>query len=76
MCKEPAVQSEVREIKRRLDDLETRLNGNDRPGIVERLAGLERANATQTWLLRTVVGGMITNFIGIVVLLLKVFIGR
>lgn len=54
MCKEPECREAIHDIKQRLNKLEAFISGNGRPGILERLAGVEKRLDTQTWLLRTV----------------------
>lgn len=54
MCKEPECREAIRDIKQRLNKLESFINGNGRPGLLERIAALERGVQTQTWLLRAV----------------------
>lgn len=43
------------------------LTGNGHPPLTERVAGLERALATQTWLLRAILGAAITGLAGQVI---------
>lgn len=60
------------EIEARLDTLEREmgevrkilLTGNGHPPLTERVAGLEKAIATQTWLLRAILGAVITGLAG------------
>lgn len=40
------------------------LTGNGHPPLTERVAGLERALATQTWLLRAILGTAVTGVAG------------
>ena len=50
------------EIWRRLDKLESTIfYGNGQPPLTARIASLERSAATQTWLLRTVLGVVVSN---------------
>lgn len=49
------------------------LIGNGHPPLIERVATLERALATQTWLLRLVVGCVVTNVIGVLAALAKLY---
>ncbi len=65
MCMDPAAKAEIKEIKNRLDKLEKAIEGNGRPGLLERMAALEQSNRTQTWLLRIIIGGVLTNIVGI-----------
>ena len=65
MCMDPAAKAEINEIKNRLDKLEKAIEGNGRPGLLERMAALEQSNRTQTWLLRIIIGGVLTNIVGI-----------
>ena len=60
MCREPACREAIHEIKARLERQEHFISGNGRPGLLERMASLERAIAVQTWLIRAVVGGCVT----------------
>ncbi len=60
------------EIWRRLDKLEsTVFYGNGQPPITSRLAALERGQATQTWLLRVIVGGVVADILGLAFLVLR-----
>lgn len=60
------------EVEARLDTLEREmgevrrilLTGNGHPPLTERVAGLEKAIATQTWLLRAILGAVITGLAG------------
>lgn len=47
--------------------------GNGHPPLIERVATLERALATQTWLLRLIVGGVVGNAIAIIAALVKLY---
>lgn len=53
-----ALERDVADIKRIL------LTGNGHPPMTERVAGLERALATQTWLLRTILVATLGNIAG------------
>lgn len=60
------------EIWKRLEKLEQAVfTGNGQPPLVARVASIERAIQTQTWLIRTVLGGVIANLIGLAFLLLR-----
>ena len=62
----------LHEIWKRLDTLESAVfTRNGQPPLVARVASIERAVQTQTWLLRTVLGGVIANLIGLAFLLLR-----
>lgn len=62
MCDTPeSTKTAIHELRHRIEKVESKLDGNGRPGIVERLAALERAQNTQTWLLRLIVGGVLTQ---------------
>lgn len=62
----------LHEIWKRLDKLESAVfTGNGQPPLVARVAAIERAIQTQTWLIRTVLGGVIANLIGLGFLLLR-----
>lgn len=60
------------EVEARLDTLEREmgevrrilLTGNGHPPLTERVAGLEKAIATQTWLLRAILAAVITGLAG------------
>jgi hypothetical protein len=62
----------LHEIWKRLDKLEQAVFvGNGSPPLVARVAAIERALQTQTWLIRTVLGGVIANLVGLAFLLLR-----
>ena len=62
----------LHEIWKRLDKLEAAVfTGNGQPPLVARVASIERAIQTQTWLIRTVLGGVIANLLGMAFLLLR-----
>lgn len=62
----------LHEIWKRLDKLESAVfTGNGQPPLVARMAAIERAIQTQTWIMRTVLGGVLCNLIGLVFLLLR-----
>ena len=71
MSMDPAAKAEIREIQNRLDKLEKAIDGNWRPGLLERMAALEQSNRTQTWLLRIIIGGVLTTLIGIAFIAMK-----
>lgn len=60
------------EVEARLDTLEREMGevrkilftGNGHPPLTERVAGLEKAIATQTWLLRAILAAVITGLAG------------
>lgn len=60
------------EIWKRLEKLEQAVfTGNGTPSLKERVAAMERALQTQTWLIRTVLGGVIANLIGLAFIILR-----
>lgn len=62
----------LHEIWKRLDKLEATVYiGNGQPPLVARMASIERALMTQTWIMRTVLGGVIANLLGLAFLLLR-----
>ena len=62
----------LHEIWKRLDKLEQAVFvGNGSPPLVARVASIERAIQTQTWLMRTVLAGVLGNLIGLGFLLLR-----
>ena len=62
----------LHEIWKRLDKLEQAVFvGNGSPPLVARVAAIERALQTQTWLIRTVLGGVVANLLGMAFLLLR-----
>lgn len=62
----------LHEIWKRLDKLESAVfTGNGQPPLVARIAALERAMQTQTWIMRTVLGSVLANLLGIAFLLLR-----
>lgn len=66
-------ESEIRpECLTRLRDLEARVfKGNGQPSHAERLAALERAVSTQTWLLRAILTATLGNLAGVLFALLR-----
>ena len=62
----------LHEIWKRLDKLESAVfTGNGQPPLVARMAAIERAIQTQTWIMRTVLGGVFANLIGLAFLVLR-----
>jgi hypothetical protein len=62
----------LHEIWKRLDKLEAAVfTGNGQPPLVARMAAIERALQTQTWILRTVLGVVLSNLVGLAFLLLR-----
>lgn len=60
------------EIWNRLEKLEQAVfTGNGQPPLVARVASIERAIQTQTWLIRTVLGGVIANLLGLAFIILR-----
>ena len=45
--------------------------GNGTPSLKERVASMERAIQTQTWLMRTVLGVVLSNLAALVFLLIR-----
>lgn len=66
-------ENEIRpECLSRFRDLEAKVyKGNGQPSHAERLAALERAVATQTWLLRTILATTLGNLAGVLFALLR-----
>ena len=73
MCDTPeATKTAIHELRHRLEKVETTLyTGNGKPSLIERFAALERAQATQTWLLRLIVGGVLSNTLGLAFLIIR-----
>lgn len=62
----------LHEIWKRLDKLESAVfTGNGQPPLVARVAAIERAIQTQTWLMRTVLGVVLSNLAALLFLLLR-----
>ena len=62
----------LHEIWKRLDKLEQAVFvGNGSPPLVARVAAIERALQTQTWLIRTVLGGVLANLLGLAFIILR-----
>lgn len=62
----------LNEIWKRLDKLESAVfTGNGQPPLVARVASIERAIQTQTWLMRTVLGVVLSNLAALIFLLLR-----
>jgi hypothetical protein len=60
------------EIWKRLEKLEQAVfTGNGTPSLKERVAAMERAIQTQTWLMRTVLGVVLSNLAALMFLLLR-----
>ena len=60
------------EIWKRLEKLEQAVfTGNGTPSLKERVAAMERAIQTQTWLIRTVLGGVLANLLGLAFIILR-----
>ena len=63
---------QLHEVWKRLDKLESAVfTGNGQPPLVARVAAIERAIQTQTWLIRTVLAGVLGNLVGMGFLLLR-----
>lgn len=62
----------LNEIWKRLDKLESAVfTGNGQPPLVARVASIERAIQTQTWLMRTVLGVVLSNLAALMFLLIR-----
>lgn len=60
------------EIWKRLEKLEQAVfTGNGSPSLKERVATMERAIQTQTWLMRTVLGVVLSNLAALMFMLLR-----
>jgi hypothetical protein len=60
------------EIWKRLEKLEQAVfTGNGTPSLKERVASMERAIQTQTWLMRTVLGVVLSNLAALMFLLIR-----
>lgn len=69
---DPATREAIKNNRARLDNLEKIVYlGNGQPPLTARLAALERATQTQTWLIRSVLGGVIANLLALGFLLLR-----
>ena len=67
-----ANSDQLHEVWKRLDKLESAVfTGNGQPPLVARTASIERAIQTQTWLIRTVLGTVLANLLGIAFLVLR-----
>lgn len=63
---------QLQEVWKRLDKLEIAVfTGNGTPSLKERVAAMERAIQTQTWLMRTVLGVVLSNLAALMFLLLR-----
>ena len=63
---------QLHEVWKRLDKLEQAVFvGNGSPPLVARVASIERALQTQTWLIRLVLGVVLSNLVGIAFLALR-----
>ena len=61
-----SIESRVLTLEREMGEMrKTLFIGNGHPPLIERFAALERSQATQIWLLRTIVGGVLTNIVGL-----------
>lgn len=71
MCDTPeSTKTAIHELRKRLDKVEVTLyTGN--PSLLERFASLERAQATQTWLLRLIVGGVLTQLLATAFIIMR-----
>lgn len=71
-AKPAAFDPSFTEIWKRLEKLEQAVfTGNGQPPLKERVASIERAIQTQTWLIRTVLGGVLANLLGLAFLILR-----
>lgn len=71
-----SAETEIRpECLARFRDLEAKVyKGNGQPSHAERLATLERSDATKTWLLRTILAAVLTDTVGLLYLVVRVAI--
>lgn len=71
-AKPAAFDPSFTEIWKRLEKLEQAVfTGNGSPSLKERVAAMERAIQTQTWLMRTVLGVVLSNLAALVFLLIR-----
>jgi hypothetical protein len=71
-AKPAAFDPSFTEIWKRLEKLEQAVfTGNGSPSLKERVATMERAIQTQTWLMRTVLGVVLSNLAALMFLLLR-----
>ena len=71
-AKPAAFDPSFTEIWKRLEKLEQAVfTGNGTPSLKERVAAMERAIQTQTWLMRTVLGVVLSNLAALVFLLIR-----
>lgn len=71
-AKPAAFDPSFTEIWKRLEKLEQAVfTGNGTPSLKERVASMERAIQTQTWLMRTVLGVVLSNLAALLFLLLR-----
>jgi hypothetical protein len=71
-AKPAAFDPSITEIWKRLEKLEQAVfTGNGSPSLKERVAAMERAIQTQTWLMRTVLGVVLSNLAALVFLLIR-----
>jgi hypothetical protein len=71
-AKPAAFDPSFTEIWKRLEKLEQAVfTGNGSPSLKERVATMERAIQTQTWLMRTVLGVVLSNLAALMFLLIR-----
>jgi hypothetical protein len=71
-AKPAAFDPSFTEIWKRLEKLEQAVfTGNGSPSLKERVATMERAIQTQTWLMRTVLGVVLSNLAALLFLLVR-----
>lgn len=72
MCDPKAHEARIVALEHDMNDVKHRLFvGNGQPSLVERVASIERGVATQTWLLRIVLGGVLASVGGQLVALIR-----
>lgn len=70
-------EAQWNETWRRLDNLERLVFlGNGQPSVIAQLAEVRRAQQTQTWLTRTILGVVASNLVALVFLSAKLVIAR
>ena len=65
-------EARISALERGLADVQHKLFiGNGQPSLVERVATIEKGMATQTWLLRVILGGVLASIGGQLFTLLR-----
>lgn len=73
MCDPKIHEARIMALEQDMADVKHALfTGNGKPSLMERVATIEKGMMTQTWLLRTILGAVLTGFIGQLVVLMKV----